>query len=368
VLGRFSAGLRGNVVSEGKPRVSIGMPVYNGERYLLETLDSLLAQTFKDFELIISDNGSTDRTEQICRSYAARDGRIRYYRGETNRGAAWNHNRVFALSSGEYFKWQAHDDLCHPKFLEECVAVLDGEPSAVLCYSQFVRIDEHGKPVEKKRWGWGPIGSSVVKGAARPHERFSSLIYRRDSCEEIYGLMRASVMRETRLIGNYTQSDDNFLAELALRGQFSEVPKPLFFNRLHTDKSTEVYRNRLSRMSWFDPSTAGITIPFYRQFREYLSLIHRAPLPWRERVHCYLHMGRWLWKFRRWLRADLDDAIFVRTVVPFLKQYAPWTRPIWHVYTSARGWWWKAQARRRQTRLASKCTLAAESRDVQQPC
>ncbi len=352
-------------MSKAKPRVSIGLPVYNGERYLAETLDSLLAQTFKDFELVISDNGSTDRTEEICRSYAARDSRIRYYRSDTNRGAAWNHNRVFELSSGEYFKWQCHDDLCHPEFLEKCVSVLDREPSAVLCYSQFVRIDEKGSLVEREVWGQEPVASSAVKGTARPHQRFRSLIHRRDSCEEIYGVMRPSVARQTRLIGNYTQSDDNFLAELALRGNFCEVPEPLYYYRLHPQKSTEVYRNRVKCMAWFDPAAAGrMSIPFWRQFREYLSLIHRAPLPWHERLHCYLHMIGWFQKFRVWLKFDLEDA-FAGTIVPSIKRHAPWTRPIWHVYTSVRGRWWHAQARRRQRLAASKSISAEESPDLQ---
>ena len=94
------------------PRVSIGLPVYNGENYMAAAIDSLLAQTFTDFELIISDNASTDATEQICRDYAHRDGRIRYYREEVNRGAAWNFTHTFELARGEYFKWHAHDDLC----------------------------------------------------------------------------------------------------------------------------------------------------------------------------------------------------------------------------------------------------------------
>ena len=108
-----------------KPRVSIGMPVFNGENYLAEALDSLLTQTFSDFELIISDNASTDKTEEICRAYAVRDQRIRYFRNQENLGASRNYNRVFELSSGEYFKWAAHDDLCAPEFLGRCVDVLD---------------------------------------------------------------------------------------------------------------------------------------------------------------------------------------------------------------------------------------------------
>src|SRR5688572_10868700 len=101
---------------EKNPRVSIGLPVYNGENYLAEAIDSILAQTFEDFELIISDNASTDRTQEICEAYAAKDGRIRYYRSEVNKGSAWNFNRVFELARGEYFKWAAHDDYIAPEY------------------------------------------------------------------------------------------------------------------------------------------------------------------------------------------------------------------------------------------------------------
>ena len=114
------------------PRVTIGLPVYNGQNYLVETLESLLAQTYTDFELVISDNASTDRTEAICRQYAAGDARIRYYRNDENIGASANYNRAFELGRGEYFKWAAHDDLLAPTYLERCVEVLDANPDVVL--------------------------------------------------------------------------------------------------------------------------------------------------------------------------------------------------------------------------------------------
>lgn len=313
------------------PRVSIGMPVFNGEPYLAQSIEAMLNQTFPDFELILSDNGSEDGTEEICRHYAAKDKRVRYIRQEVNRGAAWNHNTVFHLASGEYFKWHCHDDLCAPDFLEKCVAVLDREPSVVLCYSQFARIDDHGKLIETKTFGWTPIASSPVSGIATAHERFRTLIHRRNACEEIYGLMRRRVAAETQLIGAYTQSDDNFLAELALRGKFHEIPEPLLRYRLHTEKSTEAYRSRWQRMAWFDPAAAGRrSIPFVRQFREYLLLIARAPVPLTERAECYFYTLEWAWRFRRWLREDVHEVVFLGMFVPFLKRHAPWTRPMWH--------------------------------------
>jgi glycosyltransferase involved in cell wall biosynthesis len=111
-------------MSDTNPKVTIGVPVYNGEKYLAAALDTLLAQSFEDFELIISDNASTDCTEEIARAYAARDGRVRYERSGANRGCAWNHNRVFALARGRYFRWAAHDDLCAPTLLARTVELL----------------------------------------------------------------------------------------------------------------------------------------------------------------------------------------------------------------------------------------------------
>src|SRR5207248_940805 len=146
------------------PQISVGMPLYNADRFLQETLDSILAQTFVNFELVISDNASNDRTEEICRAYAARDSRIRYYRKEINRGAAWNHNRVFELSRAKYFKWACYDDLLAPTFLEKCVAVLDCDPGVVLCFSIFRDFDDYGTRVGTKR--------SAASGCEEAHGRF----------------------------------------------------------------------------------------------------------------------------------------------------------------------------------------------------
>src|ERR1043165_9639676 len=123
-------------------KVSIGLPVYNGANYLAESIDSILQQTYSDFELIISDNASTDATEELCRSYAARDGRVRYFRQKQNLGCALNSNFVFRQSTGEYFKWISHDDLHAPRFVERCVEVPDRDPSVSICCPKGVLIDE----------------------------------------------------------------------------------------------------------------------------------------------------------------------------------------------------------------------------------
>ena len=282
-----------------KPRVSIGMPVFNGENYLAEALDSLLTQTFSDFELIISDNASTDKTGEICRAYAARDQRIRYSRNEANLGAAKNYNRVFELSSGEYFKWVAHDDLCAPEFLERCVQVLDRDASVVLCYSRTKAIDEHGKVVES-------YPAKPNADSPRPHERFYEFVCVPHPCVAVFGLMRASVLAKTRLIGNYTGSDRPLLGELSLLGQFHEIPEYLFFYRNHPQQSWRAHSTWHSQQAWYDPARAKKwTFPHWRLLREHLRSIGRAPLSWYERTWCYLYMGWWVRKHWRYLAKNL---------------------------------------------------------------
>src|SRR5215831_4630775 len=129
----------------------------------------MLSQTFEDCEFIVSHNASTDRTEEICRGYASYDKRIRYVRNESNRGAAFNFNQTFELSSGEYFKWAAYDDLCAPTYVEKCVSVLDQNPSVVLCFTRVRFIDESGAIIDDR--GYSPRGLSL-----KAYERFVDIV------------------------------------------------------------------------------------------------------------------------------------------------------------------------------------------------
>jgi glycosyltransferase involved in cell wall biosynthesis len=198
------------------PRVSIGMPVYNGERFLAEAIESILAQTFTDFELIISDNGSTDSTPAICERYARLDSRIRYYRNEVNLGAAPNFNRAFHLAQGEYFKWAAHDDICLPQYLERCVETLDADAQAVLCYPRTWGINADG--TRDEQFTARLDTSSLRVESPRPHLRFSDMIHRYHLCHQVFGLFRRQVLARTPLIQPYTGSDRVLLAVVALYG------------------------------------------------------------------------------------------------------------------------------------------------------
>ena len=152
------------------PRLSIGLPVYNGEEYLAESLDALLGQSFTDYELIITDNASTDATEEISRRYAAQDSRIRYVKLDRNIGAAPNHNYVFTLARGELFKWASHDDLYGRDLLRVCVDTLDAHPEAVLAHVGQAIIDGDGAVTV-------PFDYRLDTAASRAPERFRSLLF-----------------------------------------------------------------------------------------------------------------------------------------------------------------------------------------------
>jgi glycosyltransferase involved in cell wall biosynthesis len=313
------------------PRVSIGMPVYNAERYLAGTLDSIVAQSFRDFELIISDNGSTDRTASICRDYASRDSRIRYFRHELNRGAAWNHNYVLDLARGEFFKWNSYDDRLAPTFLEKCVAVLDRTPEAVLCFSKYVDVDANGKPsciLSQPSCILNPLEILLP----RPHERFRQLIQLDHNCVEVYGLIRLAVLCRTPGIAPYAVSDRVLLVELALHGVFAEVPEVLFFHGWHGHNMEKLYPSVRDQHAWFNPGDRGrLIFPHWCVLQEYLRLPHRVPLPWKERMLCYGHLLRWQWRFRGELRRDFSSPAR-EFLIAFAKKHCPWLRTPWRMW------------------------------------
>ncbi|MFH1461879.1 MAG: glycosyltransferase family 2 protein [bacterium] len=132
-----------------KKLVSIGMPVFNGENFIRQALDSLLAQKYENFEINISDNASTDKTEKICKEYLAKDDRVHYYRNNRNMGAGVNFKRVLDLSKGEYFMWAACDDMWHSDFISSCVKILEDNKNIGMAFSNIVNINSFGQIIRK---------------------------------------------------------------------------------------------------------------------------------------------------------------------------------------------------------------------------
>lgn len=266
-------------MSENRPRVSIGLPVYNGERYLDEAIRSVLDQSYIDFELLISDNASTDGTEEICRSAAASDPRVVYLRNDENLGAAPNYNRLVDLSNGEYFKWIAHDDGCAPEFLEQCVRVLDNEPEVVICYSKTILLDEVGDVLDH-------YSDGLHLRSPDPCERLRVFLDTPGWCNPIFGLIRRSVLSRTPRIGSYPRSDRTLLAELTLHGQFNELPDYLLHRRVHAEISTEVHVAEKDLAVWFDSrNRERKTFPRWKRYSEYVRMTQRAPISLSQRAH-----------------------------------------------------------------------------------
>ena len=280
-------------------RVTVGMPVYNGGAFVGPAIESILAQTLSDLELIISDNASTDGTEAVCRAYAARDSRVRYYRNATNRGGIWNFNQVFRLSASPYFKWAAHDDLCAPDFVEKCVDVLEHHPEAVLCYPRTIDIDANGNHL-------GEYEDGMALRHKRAPERFFKCLMTSSRCNPIFGVVRRDTLASTSLLGNFLANDYILLAELALRGQFYELPERLFFNRDHEFRAKNANDTLEKHLLWCDPSNTGrLPMRWSRLFVEYSRSIAHAPLGAIDKARCYSAMARWLW----WKRTDIASEI-----------------------------------------------------------
>jgi glycosyltransferase involved in cell wall biosynthesis len=225
------------------PRVTLAMPVYNGENFIRKAIESLLAQTFEDFELIISDNASSDSTREIITSYQRMDSRIRLIKNARNLGAAENQNLGFRESKGEYFKWCAHDDEIDPAYIEKLVAKLDENPELSLAFGKTICIDATGCEIPM-------IGKEMPEMlSADPVERFFKSIMLMGACFPIFGLFRRDVLVKTTLHRPYYGSDRALLVEVALLGKLGFVPDVTFFNRDHDQRSLMI-NDKLEKSLW----------------------------------------------------------------------------------------------------------------------
>ena len=266
------------------PLVTIGLPVYNSTRYLEQSLNSLLGQTYRNFVLIISDNASSDGTAEICKRYAAADSRIRYHRNPTNIGNPRNFNRVFELTTTRYLKWSTADDYWAPTFLERAMDVMERDPTVALCYPQAVLVDAEGE---------NPQGYDDVLHLVQddPAERFLALVNTIKLAHQHLGVIRMSHLRQTRLLGAHVASDVNLLAEISLYGKFVELPERLFFRRFHEDSGSWKRGDVPHEAKLYYAAGA----PLYKRARlrghlAFFSAVSRAPLPLRSKLHLYAHL------------------------------------------------------------------------------
>ncbi len=262
------------------PKVCIGMFAHNEEQNIRATLDGLLAQDFKDFELIISDDESTDATERICREYATRDGRIRYVRQQPRLGIIGNANFVFEQCRSPYFAWAAGHDLFAPTFISKLLPVLESDPTVVCAYPLVPVVEVDGtKLLDQEQCRLDTRWQNVAA-------RANLLLWGLRGSEPIYGLFRTDALRKTRLYRPLMCCDNLVLFEINLLGSIAFVADELYF--LKVTKRLSHMRDKLANYrktmySGEGRKILGMRMTFWRLFFAHLGAIYRAPVPRRRK-------------------------------------------------------------------------------------
>lgn len=277
-------------------KVIVGLPVYNGEKYLEAAIESHLAQSFGDFELVISDNGSTDGTQDICARYASRDDRVTYLRSPVNRGILWNHRRVMEPVTGTtaYFRWAGADDIMEPGLLAAMVGVLDGRPEIEAVMPATKNIDEEGVIIRTMERTLN-LESADVRQLAR------QILLANYQHVIAYGLLRAPSLRRMRTGPNYIGWDPVFIWELALRGQVFQLVEPALLRRFHRGSISRVKTVKEMR-KWVEPNArTGMSFPHWKWSYEHGRALLSTPMAVRDK----LRIGALLMRSTLWQRAHL---------------------------------------------------------------
>jgi len=281
------------------PVISVGLPVYNGERFLDETISSILSQDVDDLELIISDNGSTDETRSIVSERASRDDRIRAVFSEKNLGAAWNFNNVLHLARADYFHWSGYDDLMDPTMLRRCLDALRASKGSVLAYPQTRIIDEHGALTKEYDNGMHLPQSDAAL-------RLWQYLRNVGMANSMFGVFITEEIRAAGGLGNYPSADLVMLARVILRGPIIEVPEPLFSRRIHEKQSWRAVGLHEGFAKWFDTSSKKkIVFTNWRLYRELLHACFKEEMPLGQRIRC-IGAVLYLWPRRRFKGLSKD--------------------------------------------------------------
>jgi len=257
-----------------QPTVCVGLPVYNGGTLLSQAIESILSQDFENIQLIISDNCSTDDTEETCLKYQKIDKRVRYYRLEENLGASKNFLNVFGLSNAPYFMWASHDDLRERSFISKCLERIEPDPSIALVYPRTKVLDRNSRLM-------GVANDHINADQDNPIERFRHLIWEIGMCNMFYGLYRTYIIKKARAWNETLFIDNLFLAELSLLGKIVQIDDVLFVRRLTRNYNYRSPDERNAQLiSDIDTNLfhEGITLPHCRLTYAHLELINHSEI------------------------------------------------------------------------------------------
>lgn len=283
------------------PRVTIGMPVYNGAPTIEASMASLLSQTFGDFELIVSDNASTDATAAVVQAVAARDPRVRYVRQAINIGANGNYSYVAQVARGEYLKWASASDWCAPTFLERCVQALDAYPDAVLAAPRTCLFE--GSPADGADYA-----HDIEVLDDTPSARLVHLNRAIQLNNAFNGLIRLSALRRTRLVEPYQQADMVLMGRLALMGKYLLVDERLFYRRMEPATSTALQDADAVRRHHYPTPTPRSLFQVWKRHAGWFRAALETPMPAGERRRVLTYLARHLVWDRRALASDLGGA------------------------------------------------------------
>lgn len=284
------------------PRVTIGLPVYNGAETIESAIRPLLAQTFTDFELLISDNASTDQTQAVVERLARQDGRIRYVRHAANIGANGNYSFVAREARGEFLKWCSASDWVAPTFLEECVATLDAHPEAILAAPRT------------RLWTGTPTNFEPCKGdvailGETPFERLKEMTIRLHRNNAFNGLIRLSALRQTRLVEPYMSADMILMGHLAMLGKFVLLDSALYYRRNEVSTSTSLQTLAERLKHHYPRASARMLFQHWKQQLGWFRAGWSAPMGLGDRLQVFGYLARRFWGERIELKDDLRVAL-----------------------------------------------------------
>jgi glycosyltransferase involved in cell wall biosynthesis len=269
-----------------RPTLSIGCAVYNSnEKSLARSLDSVLSQTFKDFEVIVCDNSPDDKTRKLIEPYMQRDPRVRYYHNGVNLGAYPSFWRTFHIADGELFKWVADDDCLEPTYLQQCVDAMGADESIALCYTRSRIIHPDGSIKTED------TGDGIVAMQDHPAERFLAVLNHSWVALGFYGVFRASCLRRVHPVNDdcVRLADILLLAEISLMGRIEQIPRVLF---TYTQKQKDWTDREKLNAAQYDACFAhqahrGITFPNILFAHELMEAVRYSPLPLADKSRLY---------------------------------------------------------------------------------